>query len=523
MDKEYTDSSVANSENDDKASANSENGGQASGIDKLIFNLKKSSGDSVQSQINMLESAPAHPPENPEERAEGLAELVGEQDEDHPSKFADGPFRERLKDRARQRAHERANPLTGDEAAEENRTRQERKENARVTRTQITALKKNEEPAKETTKTPFSIRPLIFVCIFAAVLFVFGVGALFSSHNAPNKIGSDNPEVNPKSQSGSGIASLNGKSVKTAAGSTDVKGLLAKARADYKANNKSTALNEFYQAIKLAPEDATVYVARADYYYSEHNLSSAAADYKRAIELNPRLESAKKRLARCAPTPVESDATAEEKPATSTFSASESADLKKLSFDDLRLKGYNALQANNTNFAVAALSKCVKIKPNDAATRRYLAFASLQKGDTELAISQFRAWDSLDKSDLGSKMSFAKTLATNGENVEVAKGVLNSLVRQNSRNAEALITITQTCIDSGITDGPALRALRLASVVADSAQKEQILTLYESINSKHDEPSKADGASNQAEGSQAKLPAGFDANEYRARASKSGE
>jgi Tfp pilus assembly protein PilF len=511
---QQTNSTVADSESAQPNSEQTPSEKSPDGINRLISKLMNSSSTEVQQEPCVSEKPLT---QEPALAPEDLAELTNNGEQGRSAKFADGPFLETIRGRAIQRAQARAKPLSEYEAEEANRSKQEKIENARVTRTQIVALKKNDEPAT-VTKIAYSIRPIIFVgCL--AVFLISAVATLLVPKAHKSVTESVEPTQNKQAQTNKAILDRP-KKASLPPTISDVNAILKKASADYRANNKTTALNELDQAVRIAPADSSVYLARADYYFSEHKIAAAAEDYKRALDLNPHLAIAKKRLARCQP--AESETTAEAKPTTG-LSVSEGTDLKKLGFDALRSKGYDALQANRLNFAVAALSQCVKMKPNDAVTRRYLAFACVRTGDAALAISQFQAWDSLDKADLNYKLDFSKTLAASEENREQTTGVFNTLVRENSRDADSLITISQTCVDLGITDGPALRALRLASVVADSAQKEKILTVYESINSKSDEPSRAGGESSRAGGSQAKLPASFDLNEYRTRASKSAQ
>jgi tetratricopeptide (TPR) repeat protein len=259
-------------------------------------------------------------------------------------------------------------------------------------------------------------------------------------------------------------------------GLKEAQNLREKAWAEYKTNKNSSALKKaLSNAMQVAPADPKNYLQRANYYYDyEHNYSAAYHDYKQALILSPKDEVIRKRLDICAKA-LSGPRAAVEQVTQNETNVEDLSALTKLPFEAIRLKGYRALQANDLTFAIAALSHCVKLRPNDPSSRRYLAFALLCNGQVESGLAQVNVWTHLSTVQLSEKISFGKALGQReGNDLKSTRLYFDSLAVENSADCKSLLTIARACSNLEIYDGPTLKALNFASHSASESELKEI-------------------------------------------------
>jgi tetratricopeptide (TPR) repeat protein len=322
-----------------------------------------------------------------------------------------------------------------------------------------------------------SFSPLISGLIGTVGLSLF-IGSVFIPHGGPEKplvqTRNSPPVVTTRTVENSQTKSVG-----------DVDSLLKSAKDSYRANNKITALNQLFAAIALAPANPAVYKARGDYYYNEHKLGSAAEDYKKAIALDPQFLAAKSQLKLCtivSPAPKE---IAEPFPvAQAVINKNISAKVNSLDFVELRKTAYEAMRKGDYDYVMAASARCVKLKPNDPISRRYLTYSLLYTGNAELAAEQFDALAKIERFSLSDKIKFGETLAKNGgaEGKTAAGAYFDRLVDQNAQDVPSLLSIGEATVNIGfLHDGPTEKVIKLASADANGSHSKEVLNFLAKI------------------------------------------
>lgn len=121
----------------------------------------------------------------------------------------------------------------------------------------------------------------------------------------------------------------------------------------------------------------------------------------------------------------------------------ERKEIAELDAKALQTKGYEALKAGRNQYAVAALTQAVKLSPNLAVLRRYLATALVSVEDGASAVEQFKAWMKLEHVALSDQINFAKTLAA-ANDADHAKAIFASIIAGTTEPAD-LLNIASIC------------------------------------------------------------------------------
>jgi tetratricopeptide (TPR) repeat protein len=265
---------------------------------------------------------------------------------------------------------------------------------------------------------------------------------------------------------------------------TNVTALLQHAQASYLIGNKLSARDDLFKAIKLAPSNAQVFLARGAYYSAEKEFSSAESDLKQALALDPKIPSAKEKLAAAVASQKLLRSRVSAKPARvqeasdsapSAFSQAQMEQLKSSDLNSLRQAGTQAMTARHFDFAVAALRRCVMINPNDPQNRKLLAYALINVGDASAAFDQFNAWDSIVGLGLEEQLAFGRSLTKAGDN-QTTTAFFNFLVDDNSSNAQALLRIAQMADKAGCPE-PVDKAVNLGLKQSAGTLRYQFLVL----------------------------------------------
>jgi tetratricopeptide (TPR) repeat protein len=152
--------------------------------------------------------------------------------------------------------------------------------------------------------------------------------------------------------------------------------------------------------------------------------------------------------------------------------------------DSQRLKaiGYDALQNGDADYAELALTRAIKLKPNDPVLRQYMTGALLSEGKYSQAVNQFLAWDQISKLTLLDKLIFVKRIPDR----DVASKFYSVLIEQNARDAHSLYSIALDC--EGQSLKPETEAAIVAGLkVADDVNRHRLLSLQTQLKDKEKE------------------------------------
>jgi tetratricopeptide (TPR) repeat protein len=251
----------------------------------------------------------------------------------------------------------------------------------------------------------------------------------------------------------------------------------------YLAGNKVSGQADLFKAIELAPSNPNAYLQRGNYYLAEKEYTSASNDFKKALSLDPDLAAAKENLELCSaqlkhPKISSGDKSSSESESESGVTKAERKELAELDAKALQTKGYDALKAGRNQYAVAAFTQAVKLNPNLAILRRYLATALLSIGDGASAVEQFKAWMKLEHVSLNDQIAFAKDLFTAGDAAH-SQSLFASIIAGTTDPAE-LLNIASTCAALHF-DEQAKAAIDKGLKTATEPIRSQLLTLQASL------------------------------------------
>jgi Flp pilus assembly protein TadD len=196
--------------------------------------------------------------------------------------------------------------------------------------------------------------------------------------------------------------------------------------------------------------------------------------------------------------------------ASGRIDAAELAKISKADLQTLKLSGYSALRIGNNAYAIPALTQAVRLAPNDALVREYLAYALISE-DSRGAVTQFDAYEKLNGTDYAQRTRFASALA-GGSNREVAEDYFNQIIQAAPPDPSYLLAIEAKCESVGFkeqAENATLKALKAGA----SEEQQKVLSVYQKL--------KADNHDNNRELKQMtskKLAPGFNLEEFKKRA-----
>jgi len=186
------------------------------------------------------------------------------------------------------------------------------------------------------------------------------------------------------------------------------------------------------------------------------------------------------------------------------------AKISKADLQTLKLTGYGALKTGDNAYAIPALTRAVRLAPNDALVRQYLAYALISE-DSPGAVSQFDAFEKLNGVDYAQRIRFASALA-NGSNREVAENYFNHIIEAAPPDPSTLLSIEAKCEALGLkeqAENAALKALKSSA----SEEQQKVLSVYQKLRG-----DKRDNNSQLKQMTSKKLAPGFNLQEFKKRA-----
>ena len=210
-----------------------------------------------------------------------------------------------------------------------------------------------------------------------------------------------------------------------------------------------TAIEDYSQALKIDPHNADALIARGKVYLDQAQPSSAANDFKSALALHPDSPEAKTLLADSL-AHIQQIAGSATKPIAlpqvrkSTLSKAVLSEIAQVDAATLIQKGYTALKQGDHEFALAALTRAVSQRPNDANARQYLFYTLVALGDADQAEAQWNALEHLGVQTFPNDLKCTQSIASCG-NHQIAGGCWEHLIVKYANDTPALITIAKTC------------------------------------------------------------------------------
>jgi tetratricopeptide (TPR) repeat protein len=164
------------------------------------------------------------------------------------------------------------------------------------------------------------------------------------------------------------------------------------------------------------------------------------------LQLDPNLQEAKEKLQVCLSQTKQLATTTPMRTGQIDASAAEKADIAKMDFAELLQKGYAALQAGRTAYALEALSRAVKVNPNDKNARQYLFDALLAAQQPELATTQLLAMEKIGGVTIDDEIAMVNAYIEVKAN-DAARTVIDHLIERYATDGDALLKIAQHCSD----------------------------------------------------------------------------
>ncbi|PWT99377.1 MAG: hypothetical protein C5B53_05450 [Candidatus Melainabacteria bacterium] len=195
-----------------------------------------------------------------------------------------------------------------------------------------------------------------------------------------------------------------------------------------------SAEHDFEKALSIAPRSFDVYMTRGNFYLDRKNFDKATDDFQQACHINPRSAQAKSKLAVAlasfrrgsyAPSAQIAQTTRQSKDASE---GEKSASLSN-NLNELLDVGYRDLARGKAQRAIDELSRAVKLFPNDARARRYLAYALIEDRQPIGALEQFKHLANLGGQTLEDKLAMADALTELGrakDSIRLLKPCLES-------------------------------------------------------------------------------------------------
>ncbi len=244
----------------------------------------------------------------------------------------------------------------------------------------------------------------------------------------------------------------------------------------------SLAAADFANAASLMPDPYEGYMLEGQALSDAKTFGVALVCFKHALRLKPGNEEARLKVAEC------TRAKETERLNANRPDREELAYQSKLrsvaTADSQRLKaiGYDALQNGDADYAELALTRAIKLKPNDPVLRQYMTGALLSEGKYSQAVNQFLAWDQISKLTLLDKLIFVKRIPDR----DVASKFYSVLIEQNARDAHSLYSIALDC--EGQSLKPETEAAIVAGLkVADDVNRHRLLSLQTQLKDKEKE------------------------------------
>jgi tetratricopeptide (TPR) repeat protein len=248
-----------------------------------------------------------------------------------------------------------------------------------------------------------------------------------------------------------------------------------------KQHRYSLAAADFETATFLMPMEFEAYFLLGEALAKDKSYVRAVASYNHALQLKPKNNLVRMKIAELSKLIRLAKASSEK---ASEEAIAEQAMLNEIATSDLatlKRKGYGALQAGNVEYAVPALTRAIRLSPNDPLLREYMAHALVSAGEDDAAVEQLSAWEKLSKVDLIGKLSFVQRLQHPGSNA--AAKLFKDLIRQYRGDAQSLLSIAVASEAQGF-DQEAESAVKAGLRVANDSERTPLIVLQTALKNK---------------------------------------
>jgi tetratricopeptide (TPR) repeat protein len=234
--------------------------------------------------------------------------------------------------------------------------------------------------------------------------------------------------------------------------STDSDLYTQKAIYEDKLGDTISAKNDFSKAVLLNPLNTKAHIAYGQFSLKQQEASSAEEAFDNALKIDPKSAEAKQGKA----TARTLFAHLHPKSSSSSLDITPSDRVapqdKKLmasgTFGELIAAGYKQLREGNNERATALLAKAVRLNPNDANARRYLAHALMANGDTENAIAMLKAIVAINPDNTADSIALGEQLVKSGR-VEDAIDTYSKTLTADKHNVKARCALARAYMSAG--------------------------------------------------------------------------
>jgi Flp pilus assembly protein TadD len=213
-----------------------------------------------------------------------------------------------------------------------------------------------------------------------------------------------------------------------------------------------SAKNDFYKAVSLNPLNLKAHIALGQFSLKQQEASSAEDAFDTALKIDPKSAEAKQGKATAhtlfAHLHPRSSSPALDITPSDRVDPQDRKLIASGTFPELISAGYNQLSKGNNERATALLAKAVRLNPNDANARRYLAHALMANGDTDNAIAMLKAIVSINPDNTADSIALGEQLVKSGR-VEDAIDTYSKTLTADKHNIKARCALARAYMSAG--------------------------------------------------------------------------
>ncbi|MDR3612726.1 MAG: tetratricopeptide repeat protein [Candidatus Obscuribacterales bacterium] len=234
--------------------------------------------------------------------------------------------------------------------------------------------------------------------------------------------------------------------------STDSNLYVQKAIYEDKLGDSMSANSDFTKAVTLYPLNLKAHIARGQFLLRQQESSSAEEAFDTALKIDPKSAEAKQGKATARTLFAHLHPRSSAPPLDLAPSDRIDPQDKKLiasgTFPELISAGYKQLSKGNNERATALLAKAVRLNPNDANARRYLAHALMANGDTDNAIAMLKAIVAINPDNTADSIALGEQLVKSGR-VEDAIDTYSKTLTADKHNIKARCALARAYMSAG--------------------------------------------------------------------------
>jgi tetratricopeptide (TPR) repeat protein len=250
-----------------------------------------------------------------------------------------------------------------------------------------------------------------------------------------------------------------------------------------------SAEHDFEKALSIAPRSFDVYMTRGNFYLDRKNYDKATEDFQQACHINPRSAQAKSKrefalayLRRGSYMPA-AQASHQTKEASSD---TDKPVALSSNLNELLDVGYRDLARGKAQKSIEELSRAVKLFPNDARARRYLAYALIEDRQPLGALEQFKQLANLGGQTIEDKLAMADALIEVGQGKEALR-LLKTCLENEDCKAKVYAKMALTYNSLGFPD----KAIALCQEGMQSAKTTEEQEALEAVRAQISSPTRS--------------------------------